>query len=135
MDIANIASGDRTFEIVNPGNGENLGVRITVCSVDDSRMVKIKRKISDDRLVLERRNKSFTASDIDENNIKMLLVAVLGWEWYSPTGNEADQAKYNGEVPDFTPANLRAILSDKRIPWFRAQINEEISDTESFFSV
>lgn len=137
-DIANIKPVARTIEIRHPATGRPIGIRVSLVSIDDERLTKVKRAITDKRLHLEARGKTFKAEEIEENRIKINMTAMTGWEWYNPTGKQGDegydaeeQATFNGEVPDYKPSNVRAVLTE--LSWFGDQINEAIGETESFF--
>lgn len=139
-DIASIKSADRTIEIVHPATGAAIGVRINLVSIDDERLAKLRRSITDRRLALEQRRKTFKAEDIEANVIDICFTAMLGWEWYNPTGKAGDEGydadaalTWQGSVPDFTRKNVAAILSDEGMSWFKDQINEAISETKDFF--
>lgn len=124
MDIANLKPSERTIEITDPTTGENLGIRINMVSIDDDRLKAIKRKITDERLRLSQRNKSFSAEQIESNANKILWAAVTGWEWYG------EDVNFNGEVPEFSQRNFIAVV--EALPWFRDQLNEEIEDRAAF---
>lgn len=124
MDIANLKPSERTIEITDPTTGENLGIRINMVSIDDDRLKAIKRKITDERLRLSQRNKSFTAEQVENNANRILWTAVTGWEWYGKDVN------FLGEVPEFSQRNFYAVL--ETLPWFRDQLNEEIEDRAAF---
>lgn len=129
-DIGNITSSDRTIEILHPGTKEPLGITVTIMHIDDPRMKKLKRRITDERLRLEQRGKVFKAEEIEENKNNLLFSAMTGWDW----GKDADgeQNTFRGEVPEFNRKNVVAVLDDK--PWFADQVNEAVSDTEAFFT-
>jgi hypothetical protein len=137
-DLATIKTTDRTIEMIHPASGERVGVRVNIVSIDDERLMKVKREITDRRLYLEARGKSFKSEDIEQNKNNILFAAMTGWEWYNPTGKEDDegfdpdaQAVFNGTIPDFTKRNVVDVF--KVIPWFSDQINEGIGETKSFF--
>jgi hypothetical protein len=133
MDLATLKPTTRTIEIKHPVTGHPLGVRVTVVSMDDDRLTKIKREIMDRRLYLEQRGKTFKAEDVEANTHRLLFTATLGWEWYNPTNSEDDDGMptFNGEVPEFNERNFKAVI--KTLPWFRDQINEELGETKAFF--
>lgn len=132
-ELTSITPQSRTLEILHPATNSPIGIRVTVCSIDDPALAQVKRRITDERMNLERKNKTLKAADIEENRIKILMAAVRGWEWYSPTGNEEDMPQYKGEVLEYKPVNVRAMIADEGIRWFSDQINAEISETERFF--
>jgi len=126
MDISAIRPSERTIEIKHPVSGENLGIRITLMSPDDDRLKPTTRAIQDKRIYLNARNKSFSAEEIEANNMKLFVASVTGWEWYSK------DVTFEGKKPDFTPENVRKVLTT--LPWFRAQLDDELSETKSFFA-
>lgn len=141
-DISNIKTGERAVEINHPGTGEKLGLRVNLVSIDDDRLVKIKRKITDKRLYLEARGKTFKAEEIEENRTDLLIAAITGWEWYKQEAVKDDKGKvikdevecptFHGEVPDFNRRNVLAVISE--LGWFGDQVNAEIGEVSSFFT-
>ena len=127
MDISELKPADeRVIEITHPGTGDPIGVRVSLMSITDARMVKIKRKIQDERLRLEARGKNFKADDIEENRNELSFRAMTGWEWY-------DGANFKGDKnPVFNRATVDTVLTE--LPWFRDQIEEGVSDEKSFFT-
>lgn len=137
-DLANLKPKPRTLEILHPATGANLGVRMTVVSVDDDRLRKVKRDLRNKRLALEQRGKSFTAKEEEENMQDLLIAACIGWEWYNPTGSEGNEGfdaeempEFEGEVPQFNPRNFKRVV--EALPWFGTQISAFISETKDFF--
>ncbi len=137
-DLATIKTAERTFEILHPGSGDKLGVRCTIVHVDDERLMKVKRHITDRRLYLEARGKQFKSEEIEENKQNLLFAATTDWEWYNPTGAEGDKEfdanampSFNGEIPDFTRKNFNNVIT--ALPWFGDQINAEVGETKAFF--
>lgn len=131
MDISTVKPVSRHIEIKHPATGEPIGVRVEVVSVDDERLTPIKRKIQDRSMYLQQRSKTFKSDEIEENTRELLWTATIGWEWYSPTGEEADQATFEGNVPEFNVKNFNKVT--KALPWFQSQINEEVGETKAFF--
>jgi len=138
-DLANIKPVARTIEILHPATGRPLGVRVDLVSLDDERLSKVRRSITDKRLYLEARGKTFKAGEIEDNRLSILSAAMTGWNWYNPTGeNEGEEGydaeampTFNDEVPAFNIVNVRAVLTS--LKWFGDQINEALGETESFF--
>ena len=138
VDLSKIKASERTVEILHPGTGEKLGVRVPLVSIDDDRMKAVKRSITDRRLHLEQRGKHFKAEEIEENRNNLLFKAMTGWEWYNPTGNEGDEGydadampDFGGEVPEFNRRNVVAVF--EAMSWFRDQLDEAIGDEKAFF--
>jgi hypothetical protein len=155
-ELTTIKPMDRVVEILSPAaSAHKIGIRVSLLSIEDDRMEKIKRAITNNRLALEARNKHFKAEDIEENTRDLIFAAMTGWEWYNPTGDDPKNIKdwdkkspeeqadalahydpdamptFNGEVPDFNKKNIMAVL--KQLPWFLSQVNEAIGDTKAFF--
>lgn len=138
-DLTQIVPTDRSIEILHPATGETLGVRVGLVSIDDDRLTKVKRAITDRRIHLDARGKSFKAEEIEDNRNQILFTAMTGWDWYNPTGKEGDKdydadamPDFNGDVPDFNRKNVMDVFA--KLPWFADQINEAIGDTRAFFS-
>lgn len=124
MDISNLKPVERIVEILHPVTGEKLGITVSILSLNDERMAQIRRKIQNKRIELEKRNKTFKADDLEENELELLCASMTGWVW----DGEAD---YHGEKPAFNEKNVKAVL--KELPWFRQQITEAIGDEKAFF--
>lgn len=139
-DLATIVTADRAIEILHPGTGDRLGVRVNIVHIDDDRLAKQKRVITDRRLYLEARGKTFKAEEIEENKNILLFTAMTGWTWYNPTGKPGDKGydenatpSFDGaEQPEFDRQTVFAVL--KKLPWFSDQVNEAVGETKAFFS-
>lgn len=132
-DISTIKMNDRKIEILHPGTGEPIGVRCTVCAVDDERLEKIRHSITNARLEMERKAKKFTADMIEENSLRLAEAAIIEWEWYD-TGNGEGPASFEGDTdPECNPRNKRRVFA--ALPWFAEQIADEIRDSKDFFSM
>lgn len=138
MDIANIKPTERTIEIEHPYTGQPLGIRVTLVSLDDDRLKRIKRNITDESLKLQAKNKSFKADDLDRNAKALLWAATTSWQWYNPTGNEGDagydpeaHAKWDGEVPEFNQRNFYDVVEKQT--FIADQIREALEDARGFF--
>ena len=129
MDISGLKPAERIVEILNPKDKTPLGINVMLVSLDDERVKKIRRRIQDDRIRLESRGKSFKSEDVEENTISLLFACVTGWEWgKDPSG---EQNLWKGLKPDFNLKTFKEIITD--LPWFGKQLEEAISDEESFF--
>lgn len=138
MDISVFKPSERVIEIVSPNrNAVNLGIRVSLMSIADERMKKIKRKIQDRKLHLEARGKNFKADEIEDNRNDITFEAMTGWEWYKidKDGNETadgEQATFLGKVPQFTRRDVYAVFD--ALSWFRDQIDEAIGEEKDFFA-
>lgn len=127
MDLKDLQPSTREVEIKHPGTGENVGVRVSLVSINDPSLAKIKRSIQDERIRLERKGKSFKASDLEENGLNIAFASMKSWDWYG------DGVMFNGEKPEFNRKNVFEVF--KSIPWFKDQIDLEMGDDSSFFTI
>lgn len=127
MDIANIAPSERTIEIHHPANeAELMEIRVSLMSINDKRMKKIKRRIHDEKLRLEARGKNFKSEDIEDNLQTMCFEAMTGWEWYG------EDATFHGEKPEFNKKNVLKVFTE--CEWFLDQVSEGVSEERAFFT-
>lgn len=124
MDLNSLLPVERIIPILNPGTREELGVYVTVVSLQDERMKEVKRRIQNEKLRLESRGKTMKADDIEENGYELVFAAMVGWEW-------KNEITFDGEKPAFNKANVFKVL--KKFPWFFDQLQEAISDESGFF--
>lgn len=124
MDLSELKPSERFIEILNPKTGLELGVKVSLISINDDKLKKVKRRIQDEKLRLEARGKSFKSEDIEENRNTLIFNALSGWEWSGDT-------KFHGEKPAFTEKNVKAVINE--LSWFREQLEEAISDEQAFF--
>lgn len=124
MDINSLKPAERVIEIVHPGNGEKLDIKVTILSLNDERLTTVRRRIQNKRIELEKRGKTFKADDIEENELDLLLAGITGWFWEG-------ESSFNGEKPEFNERNVKKVL--KELPWFKEQIKEAIGDEKAFF--
>lgn len=141
MDIATVTPSERIVEIKHPATGEKLGIKVFLCYIDDIKMKRIKRKIGDENLALQKRGKHLTAEQLNQNQSRILFAAMTGWAWESveveskdengETVITVDQATFHGEKPQFNEATVFKVFDE--LEWFKDQINEEVGETKSFF--
>lgn len=137
MDITSVKPNESILSIVHPATGKNLGIVISLLSISDPKMKKIKRQIQDRALQLQRKGKGFDSAQLDENENVLLFNAMTGWTWGTPTDDEGKEipgetpALFHGETPAFTKENVFKVFNE--LEWFRDQIDEKVSDTKSFF--
>lgn len=125
MDISEIKPTEREIEIMFP-NGDPSGIMVTIMSPDDARMKTIIRRVTDKNLELKRKNKTPSAVEIEENETALVGATIVDWNW------SKSDLTLDGKKPDCTPVNVRKVVST--VPWFKAQLAEELGDTKSFFT-
>lgn len=123
MDISTLTPNERIIEIKHPATDENLGIRVTIVSLDDDKTKQIRRQFINKRLELEKKGKSFRADDIEENELDLLIASMTGWDWYD--------AEFHGEKLEFNANNVKKVF--KELPWFKKQVSEAVSDEKAFF--
>ena len=124
MDINTLVPTERLIEIKHPVTEKNLGIRVSVISLNDEKMKLIRRKFINKRLELEKRGKSFKADDIESNELDLLIACIVSWDWYG-------EATFNGSKPEFNEINVRNVLTT--FSWFKDQISEAVGDEKAFF--
>ena len=137
-DLAGLKPIERKVEINHPATDEPIGIRVALVSMDDPKMIRVRRRIIDERMRLEQRGKIFKAEEIEKNNNDVLFTAMTGWEWYNPTGNDGDSGydadampNFNGEIPEFNRKNVVDVFNE--LPWFAQQISTAVGETKDFF--
>lgn len=138
MDLSSIKPGERTIEIEHPATGAPLGIRVGIVSLDDDRLKRLKRNITDESLKLQAKGKAFKVEELERNSKSLLFGATTRWEWYNPTGKEGDEGydakampDFNGEIPEYNQKNFNAVI--EALPWFADQLREALEDTKGFF--
>lgn len=124
MEICELKPVERALEIKHPSTDEDLGIKVTLISLNDPRMSAIKRRIRIQRLEQERRGKAVNLDDVEKNELDLLTAAMTGWDW---SGN----ITFHGEKPEFNAENIKAVF--KELPWFKDQIAEAVGDEKGFF--
>lgn len=124
MELSEIAPSERTIEIVNPGTGEEVGVSVTIMSMDDERMKTARRLIQNRALQLQNKGKTFKADEVEDNKLNLLYSAITSWVWRG-------DATFNGEKPELNRKNVYAVLT--KLYWMREQIEAELADEKAFF--
>lgn len=127
-DISAINVVERIIEMKFPNDKErDLGVRVTLKSINDPSMRGLKRKITNKRLDLDAKGKHFKADDIEENRDEIVFATMTGWDWY---GCKFIDGSNN---PAFNRKNVMDLFEAK--PWFRDQLDEALNDEAAFFAV
>lgn len=109
---------------MHPKTTAPLGIKISIMSLDDERLAKIKRNFQDERTRLESKGKYLKAIDVEENKIELIFAAMTGWTWEG-------EANWHGEKPAFSAAKVKEILN--AAPWMRTQLENELGEVERFF--
>lgn len=129
MDLSELKPLERNVEILHPKTDVEVGIKVSLLSINDDKLKKIKRRIQDDKLRLEAKGKNFKSEDIEENRDKLIFNAVTGWAWGKDASGK--ETTFNKEKPAFNQKNFNDVM--KALPWFRDQLEEAISDEKAFF--
>ncbi len=130
-DLASIKPSERRAELHYPGNPEKkCGVWVSIISLDDERLKKLRRSYQDEANRAAQRGKIINAEDQDEKLTRLIIAAMTGWGWEKD--DDGEEATFNGTKPEFKEAKIREVFN--QLPWFRDQLSEEVGDTKSFFS-
>ena len=123
MDIAKLIPTERVVEILHPKTGKEIGLTVTVVSLEDEKLKAIKRKFLDAKARAESRGKTLKIEETEEFDTMMIFTAMTGWAW-------GENASYNGQKLDFNLKNVREVITN--VYWIRQQLLEAITDGDSF---
>lgn len=126
MDLTSLKPSERIIEILHPKDGTPLGIKVSLISMDDEKMMRVRRKIQDERFRQESKGKHMKSEELEDNTELLLFTAMTGWEWYGK------DVTFNGKKPEFSRASVSEVF--KELPWFKKQVDEAVSDESAFFS-
>ena len=123
MDIR-IVDDERLYslELLHPTTNKPLGVTFKVRSMNSVAAKAMQRDLLNENLERRRANKWLNADDYVDSEYRKVAACVAGWDW--------GKNKYNGSVPEFTEANVLAILKDQE--WVFSQVAEVANNLANF---
>lgn len=124
MNLLDLQPSERLVEILHPSTGEEIGIRVSLISLDDEKLKKIKRKIRDNAINLQKRGKTMSVEEEENNEIALLETCITDWDWYG-------DVTLNGEKPEKNLKNIKEVYN--KLPWFTKQINTVLGDEQGFF--
>lgn len=137
-DLSTIKPVERMVEILHPNTDKPVGLRVTLMSMLDPRMKKLKRQLQDERNKRAQRGKIFKAEETEENQNKLVFAAMTGWFWYNPTGKKGDEGfddeadlNFHGKKPEFNQKNVYDVFNE--LEWVVNQLVDAIDDEKAFF--
>lgn len=133
MDIASIKPTTRVVEIIDPRTKGNFGIKVEIKSLEDDALKTVRRSIQNQTLANESKNKAIKADELDANLVRIMVGSIQKWTWYQPEGSESHPSFQNEEHPECTAKVIKELCD--AVPWFKDQISEALSDTDSFFTV
>lgn len=130
-DINDFAAADEIIVEIKNDNpkkaSENIGLRVSIMSAEDSRLDELRRKQADSNVRTFLENSSASVSEITtEQNFDLVAAAVTGWEWY-------DGATFKGEALTFTKENVMRVLKEAKHKFVFNQLFRAFSDKSRFF--
>lgn len=125
MDIAKIKPVNRKIEILHPGDESEIGLSVTLLSMSDPKLAKLKRNIQDERFALERKGKSFKSDDVETNMNRLAFASIVDWKW------SKNAQLHDDKSPELNQKNAYELF--RVAPWARDQINAEVGDDAAFF--
>lgn len=130
-DLGAIKPAERRVELTYPGNPQKkCGLWVTIISLDDERLKKLRRSYQDDANRAAQRGKIINAEDQDEKLNRLIIAAMTGWGWEKD--DDGEEAVFNGGKPEFKEAKIREVFAQSG--WVRDQLSEALGDTSSFFA-
>lgn len=123
-DLASVQSHTKRLDILHPGTGEEIGLRVELLPPDDPKIKAAIRRLADMRRHKAQRNQIASAADDERASFEVCRVAVVGWEWTK------EDASWNGDQPAFSATVLSEMLERD---WFRLQVDREMAVDQGFF--
>jgi len=130
MDISDIVAANREIELTHPKNDLPLGIHIELLPMDAKPVKIVERRIRDTIMKAQQKGKPIKSAEIEANEIELIMAAMVGWRWEADEARDVEQPKFDGEIPEFNPKNVRALL---RKTWAREQIDAELGSVADFF--
>lgn len=127
-DLANIASHNATLDILHPGTGEAIGLRLELVPPDSAEIKQEVRRLHDMRRHKAARNQPISAADNERATIALCSRAIVGWTWTNDANG--DMGSWNGEQPEHNPTTKAEMLSRD---WLRNQIDQFMGLDASFY--
>lgn len=106
------------IEILHPGSGESLGIKMVIAGPDSKRQ---KNKVSE--IIAERtelRLRKVTAARLEDENIRIAAASIVSWSGVMEGGKELE----------FSPSVALGLLT--RYPFIREQVTSYANDRANF---
>lgn len=118
LDTSNAQEEGIDVTILHPKTDEPLGITIRIAGVDSDRAKRARREILDRRI--RKRKRSFTAKEIEEDELQQLAAQTISWSGVIIDGREVPLSADN------------AIALYKRFPFIKRQVDAEAGDIAGF---
>lgn len=129
MDIGVIKSHNAKLDIVHPGTEKKTGLTVYLRPDDEPNLRRVLKEGETEGYKFAQRGKVPNSNERDEHAIKVITAAIAEWEWKED--DDGTPATFNGEVPELTSVNVRALI--RAFPNFQTQIEEAYTDKRRFF--
>lgn len=138
VDVLDISPTQREIELNHPDSDMPLGIHIMLVPMSDKRVKAVERGIRDKIMKLQSKGKAPKATEIEENEIELIMAAMIGWRWEGREEPENDlivpQPALSGDPkPPFNPKNVKLLLKSNG-GWAKEQIDAELGNTGDFFA-
>lgn len=124
MELSKIKPSERFIEILHPGTGEKIGIKVSLVSLKDERISNVRRKIQNKNLERETRRETITTEELENNSFHLVFNCMTSWDWYG-------DITFENTKPEFTEANVKKVF--KELNWFQEQIEKALDDSKAFF--
>lgn len=135
VNLAKIADEPQELELTHPGNGEPLGVFLSVRGYESETFKVLARRENNAARKREfeaarkQREALRTIEDDEATGKRLTLALIAGWR--TVIDGKSEPVIYNGgERVDFTPENAAWFLD--QFDWVTKQVNEFASDVRNF---
>lgn len=113
----------KTFDVeIYAPNGKKTSIVITVESYGGEKVKAVRRAQQNKRLKKGMRQRKVTSEELEEETIEIACAAIVGWK----------NIALDGVVLEFTPANVRKLVTDPKFGWIVKQVDEAAEDDSNF---
>ena len=109
-------------DILHPVTSEPIGMKVTVCSYHSKRIKDLQRKMGNEALRAQRKNKQYTAEQLEIKQNEIIACAVIGWQ-----GVMEDRVALECNFE-----NVMKVISDEVCFFIREQIDAAAEDITLF---
>jgi hypothetical protein len=126
VDLSSLQQNDSAeIGILHPSTGEDLGITITVASIDSKTYRKAQHEQANAQIgqmaAKGAKGVAVTAEVVEERGLALLTKCTLGWRG----------VEFEGKTLECTPENVRMVYD--QFPWIREQVDRAIANRSHFF--
>lgn len=131
MEILDIKTTTQEIELFNPKDNSPLGIFIEILPFDNDKVKQAERNYIKALQKSAQLGEVLNGKDADELAIDKTCDCISGWRWEADEDRGVEQPLMNGEIPKFTQANVRKLMS---MVWFRGQVEAARGNERDFFT-